>query len=42
LNQRLMELFESQVDFEGWDYDVDRGWFSMVEGHLLFEDRLDL
>lgn len=25
LNQRLMELFESQVDFEGWDYDVDRG-----------------
>ncbi|KAI8334778.1 P-loop containing nucleoside triphosphate hydrolase protein [Chlamydoabsidia padenii] len=25
LNQRLMELFENQLDFGGWDYDVDRG-----------------
>ncbi|KAI8083150.1 P-loop containing nucleoside triphosphate hydrolase protein [Halteromyces radiatus] len=25
LNQRLLELFEHEDDFRGWDYDVDRG-----------------
>ncbi|CAO3598119.1 unnamed protein product [Absidia cylindrospora] len=25
LNRRLMELFENEYDFYGWDYDVDRG-----------------